>query len=214
MTSDTDDDEDDWKLSYKEFRERLHYLEDAYVSLPRLRRTPNELRALAIELLFALDDFLGPSCSEASSLISAIEEAFILANNGMMHPLLAISDGDRARAKPAMTIHSNQARSAALLEYACKDHGKRQNEWAQLIVKTLGKYGFQHSNINYSADAVIKWRKACREGKHPGVSSYQTTLAAMRRGKLQPESALRFLASWCQRELGPSDGNPRSGFSM
>ncbi len=204
---------DDWVPPSETLRESLESIDTAYFALSLADRTPDNLRKLAIEFVRSVQLFVDPEYTGRSVFACALEEALLMAQDGKMHPLLAVTSDDRVRARPAMTISAIQARAGALLEYACVNHGMTQNEWATKIASTLGKCGLRMAARDYSADAVIKWRTSCSTGDHLASSSFRSALEEFRNLNGSPRGYLQILAWWCERELGPARGNPHSRFS-
>lgn len=195
---------------------RLEAVDGAYVSLAHAERTSDKFRRLALDLLSALGEFVERNDSDNLALIRALEEAIIMANNGQLHPFFATSYSDQETAKPALSILAVQARAAAVLEFACADSKNRQDLWSENIVRVLGRSGLKHRGKDYSPDAVIKWRAACKSGGHKASPSYVSALDIFRdTPRATPESVLQCLANWCEKELGSalSNGNPHTRFS-
>ncbi len=178
---------------------KLLQIEQAYISTPADRRTPQERRKLALEFLEELTWVLhhfGYEEQPRVGIIADIREALTWAQHNKRHPLLALRGDDLPIPHGLSPRKEIQAQAAAILEIGYTDEGRLQTEWAAEIAQGLGSTGFGQ----YSGTTVCAWRSACIRGSHAAEDWYRKCLFMYRKVlPLQPQFQVD--AAWSLQRL-------------
>jgi len=183
-----------------DLRHRLTQMDIRYRALPPRERTPKMLREIAKAYIREIQTYVYGRKADFT-VAEMLLESLLLADESKLHPLIA-QDHSFHRARPYLTVDRAQAVAAATLEYICTDFQEPQNAWAEQIISELGKHGLELYQRNYSASALIKWRKACAIGKHSSSEFYAQTLTELRGSGCAPREALSSAIRHCQLAFG------------
>jgi hypothetical protein len=105
-----------------------------------------------------------------------------------------------------------QAEAAAILEHACADELGQQNVCSRKIVEMLASVGVlrppraRRPAAPYTHDAVIKWLRACKEGRHQSFKRFRYKLAYFRKHAVSASNGLEDLRDQIQHQ-SPFDEN-------
>lgn len=183
----------------------IHRLEVEYQKLPSSIRTPQFRRALAIEVLEAIQHVLQCS-STISTVINDLVVALLETNEGARAELFKMADDDQgARSRADRSRNSTQAIAAAILEYAV-ECGEQEKLWAEKIVAVLDVSGFNSLRRGerkpFSPTSLINWRRNCAEERHPCSDRYRRILEDCRMKQMPPCEWLDVVATCCAATFG------------